>query len=757
MANIFSRLGNFFEDQGSNLLLGTIGQINALDAEDRELNAKIAEENAKNGSKATEALRKQYFELIKTKAGREVITEDFIQKNMLNLVATDMLDTFNSILADIEAQKKHFGKGDITFSFKEGDSDNPNNRLFTTIENIDKKIGKVFSEKSANVFDIMDDKEYDRFLNYLSGTVTNFVSGETTQAVGQYGKPEGWGWVVDLGARFQNIAGNTKLKTDLMERYNLDFTNYALKEKSKKFAETVGVPENSVLQLRGKDLGDQVQRTYDLVLTDDSLKSLQSYAAYIGVDNVQDVVDNFWYHNASAWEDVDWENPENSKNAIKKYYHPFIVAMERLGNLELDNLDPNKANRKILSPSTKAKAYQEMVNGGLIIGETKEADLAAMRAALIPFMNTDLVANQSALGHGWRAIPKSERDYFMSRVGAFDNDKYFLEMAKGLDATTKSLETLRQLESAMDETQLAGTAEQFVQTLTGIFGAGFTDGTPGGFFSQLANKYNLEDGENGSAIRIAKAQINRHGLTSALGRAHALRIVAAFEMARAFDPSGRLSNMDVEMQLVRLGGAGFQDYTRAKEMITTAVGDLRKKEKYFSWFDLKQWNADGVMTLQKQAEIDATIALMDLEREHRKAEYSKGKIWSWTENRYIDRLEAPLNEGTNLGQNGSNNQSSQSPPETETDATLLFEIPGNPNIDTDNFKIFADTPFYPDPNNGISVNSNDNSQLIYNNPNTQYTGSIVTMPDGAVATKGIHWEIVFDDNNSPQIKFLPQQ
>ena len=63
-------------------------------------------------------------------------------------------------------------------------------------------------------------------------------------------------------------------------------------------------------------------------------------------------------------------------------------------------------------------------------------------------------------------------------------------------------------------------------------------------------------------------------------RFEAIRITLAFQMARAADPSGRLSNQDIEAQLIRLG-KNFDTVKSMKARLEVAIKDFEvKKQRY---------------------------------------------------------------------------------------------------------------------------------------------------------------------------------
>ena len=63
-----------------------------------------------------------------------------------------------------------------------------------------------------------------------------------------------------------------------------------------------------------------------------------------------------------------------------------------------------------------------------------------------------------------------------------------------------------------------------------------------------------------------------------IGELQAMRISLAFMMARAADPSGRLSNQDIEQQFVKLGG-NFTTEEGALRGIQVAIDEYEDKAK----------------------------------------------------------------------------------------------------------------------------------------------------------------------------------
>ena len=84
-------------------------------------------------------------------------------------------------------------------------------------------------------------------------------------------------------------------------------------------------------------------------------------------------------------------------------------------------------------------------------------------------------------------------------------------------------------------------------------------------------------------------------------RFESMRISLAFQMARAADPSGRLSNQDIENQLIRLGG-DLDTPEQMRERIDKAIRDFEIKQERYKHL-AKYENATGPATDSQKMQI----------------------------------------------------------------------------------------------------------------------------------------------------------
>ena len=97
-----------------------------------------------------------------------------------------------------------------------------------------------------------------------------------------------------------------------------------------------------------------------------------------------------------------------------------------------------------------------------------------------------------------------------------------------------------------------------------------------------------------------------------MARLEAMRISLAFRMARAADPSGRLSNQDIEIQLRKLG-TNFSTIEQATGALNEAIREFTIKQEQYAVFE--QFAADDyVATPNDLKVVEATLMIDELER-----------------------------------------------------------------------------------------------------------------------------------------------
>jgi len=97
-----------------------------------------------------------------------------------------------------------------------------------------------------------------------------------------------------------------------------------------------------------------------------------------------------------------------------------------------------------------------------------------------------------------------------------------------------------------------------------------------------------------------------------MARLEAMRISLAFRMARAADPSGRLSNQDIEIQLRKLG-TNFSTIEQATGALNEAIREFEIKQEQYAVF--AQYAADDyIATPEDLKVVDAALMIDELDR-----------------------------------------------------------------------------------------------------------------------------------------------
>lgn len=147
------------------------------------------------------------------------------------------------------------------------------------------------------------------------------------------------------------------------------------------------------------------------------------------------------------------------------------------------------------------------------------------------------------------------------------------------EASTESLRQLEELNRLIKENP-TGLKAAMQKVGFGIFGEG-------GQLDQFFSEQGLQTGgfDEGTTIETLKDSAIRFGFLSpesarALSEIDALKLSLAAQMARAVDPSGRLSNQDFEIQLQRLGQTGlFTSQTQADASLGVVIDEFKRRQR----------------------------------------------------------------------------------------------------------------------------------------------------------------------------------
>ena len=151
----------------------------------------------------------------------------------------------------------------------------------------------------------------------------------------------------------------------------------------------------------------------------------------------------------------------------------------------------------------------------------------------------------------------AEKDkFFFDAVGLSQKD--FDEKFLATEATTNDLDKLMGVEGDLNTTPggLARTLQQFFGSITVTTGVA---DQLSNIFSSGKNKDDVTEETLMERVQKIKDEPGNNIATALadMSKSESIMIALAANMARAVDPSGRLSNQDFEVQLRRLGASGF--------------------------------------------------------------------------------------------------------------------------------------------------------------------------------------------------------
>ncbi len=281
-----------------------------------------------------------------------------------------------------------------------------------------------------------------------------------------------------------------------------------------------------------------------------SLQALAINLGYKGSQNVSPV-----QQMVDSYDDVMFAN-----NADEAFKTLFIAA-------ELERAGAGAFNM------TGGGSEATRANIGNLLEEKFQGDRFLMAQAMAPLMVLD--EDQ---------FNKSSRLTYSMQPAATYFKKYLnVDVAQVREQTGETQETLRLLEQLKGKLGKESTPTGFVAALKSVFGGAFGEG---GQVSQL-----LGDNTDGVSSDEVMQRAKDMGFISTtvikdLSEMEALKLTLAAKMARAIDPSGRLSNQDFEVQLQRLGQSGFfTSKVQAQSKLDTVIEDFTARSKRLTVLD----------------------------------------------------------------------------------------------------------------------------------------------------------------------------
>ena len=300
----------------------------------------------------------------------------------------------------------------------------------------------------------------------------------------------------------------------------------------------------------------------------------------------------------------------------------LFIGSVRLASFEgAGGLDPDKRLYKY--SDDEIKFWYSKVYDGVIV---KPGDLDLAAAVLMPSMSypNEGVTENFSSERSSLTFQNYAVNSFKGKIPAnkpLEIAKAFSEMkqrASDLKLAEDQLVDIIRLTDSKNETEAFSKLRNFA---IGAFSPtqGFVGDLIGGLFGSADNRRLKTDGtlyDNGKRSltpefldrlesRVTKAKSEEQA------QLEAIRISVAFRMARAADPSGRLSNQDIELQLMRLGGSPFDTPKMALAKLKTVLDDIKRGQKVLNVL-VRYGNSTEQMTKNDQRYFDAIITANEL-------------------------------------------------------------------------------------------------------------------------------------------------
>lgn len=171
----------------------------------------------------------------------------------------------------------------------------------------------------------------------------------------------------------------------------------------------------------------------------------------------------------------------------------------------------------------------------------------------------------------------SRLTYSMQPAAVYFKKYLDVDVAQVREQYSETQETLRLLNELKSKVNKETTPTGFVASLKSVFGGAFGEG---GQLQQLLGT-NTDNVSSEQVLQRAKDMgFISTTIIKDLSEIEAIKLTLAAKMARAIDPSGRLSNQDFEVQLQRLGQSGlFTGKVQAASKLDIVIDDFTNRSQ----------------------------------------------------------------------------------------------------------------------------------------------------------------------------------
>lgn len=363
---------------------------------------------------------------------------------------------------------------------------------------------------------------------------------------------------------------------------------------------------------------------------------------------------------ASLSKNLNVRNPMKAGIAFEKFLGPipnygteklipvFKASLDYASVNGINGLDPDANNLYNMAPKDAVDLYRK-IHKNKNVQNQREVVMA-----LAPYMNTSGEATSGTISTGVGDAPSQyTAQTYAEKMNGGTKLKDILTQHNDSKTVVAGIDEVASLVASNNQTGAYNTLERVVigtfSLKEGFLGDLLTTDTK--ILSQgLDATYEMEDGTKKKGVTSAFVEQYQKRIANSkdeqTARLEALRITLAFKMARAADPSGRLSNQDIELQLQKLGG-GFttpaQALTKLRVVRDEFQAQVDATEVYAQY-----GRSTGFLTNSQIKQFDAAIAAQHI-RKTALSYRGEGQIISEDDTSQIDATNMIASQGFKPG------------------------------------------------------------------------------------------------------------
>jgi hypothetical protein len=295
----------------------------------------------------------------------------------------------------------------------------------------------------------------------------------------------------------------------------------------------------------------------------------------------------------------------------------LFVASVKIGAIPgIAGLDPDE-NLKRMTSQQLDQALQVMLDAVGDPNLSSEDTYNNLVIALTPYMTPPQRKQIKVAGRKPQSLGSSRNDYVLNASGnVYETFGELTQDAENNDTTYGQLLNFRGTLVGNPDSVFAYSAFKATGRAVIDIGKGVVDDVAGFFFrgeEQAGETYFADTDQLNNFVNQRVEQQRRLGEKvgqgSLFAELEAMRISLAFQLARAADPSGRLSNQDIEVQLIRLG-SNFRTKEDAVAALDVVIRDTKRKRDRLK--ALVQMGGTDDITDADARKVDASIAVTKL-------------------------------------------------------------------------------------------------------------------------------------------------